>query len=146
MSAGKFKRGILVTGEGSMHLTAQAIGDMLRYELQPIIFVLNNDGYTVERLIHGPEAEYNKVAYWDYSKLAATFGPAFKSTYHGPITKTEQLVKLLSSGELRGSGFQLVEVVLGVMDAPKSVKLVGAAIDEFNKQKFAVKENAVQGA
>jgi pyruvate decarboxylase len=35
--AGGFKRGILVTGEGSLHLTAQAIADMLRYELKPIV-------------------------------------------------------------------------------------------------------------
>lgn len=29
-SGGKWKRPILVTGEGSMHLTVQAIADMLR--------------------------------------------------------------------------------------------------------------------
>jgi pyruvate decarboxylase len=33
----KWKRGILVTGEGSLHLTAQAIADMLRYDLEPIM-------------------------------------------------------------------------------------------------------------
>lgn len=31
------KRGILVTGEGSFHLTAQAVADLLRYELKPIM-------------------------------------------------------------------------------------------------------------
>lgn len=36
-SQGKWKRGILVTGEGSLHLTAQAIADMLRYDLKPIM-------------------------------------------------------------------------------------------------------------
>ena len=35
--AGAFKRGILVTGEGSLHLTAQAIADLLRYDLKPIV-------------------------------------------------------------------------------------------------------------
>lgn len=34
---GKFKRCILVTGEGSFHLTAQAMADLLRYELKPIM-------------------------------------------------------------------------------------------------------------
>jgi pyruvate decarboxylase len=34
---GKFKRGILVTGEGSLHLTAQAIADLLRYDVKPIM-------------------------------------------------------------------------------------------------------------
>jgi pyruvate decarboxylase len=36
-SEGKWKRPILVTGEGSMHLTIQAIGDMLRWNLKPIM-------------------------------------------------------------------------------------------------------------
>jgi pyruvate decarboxylase len=36
-SEGKWKRPILVTGEGSMHLTIQAIGDMLRWDLKPIM-------------------------------------------------------------------------------------------------------------
>jgi pyruvate decarboxylase len=33
----KYKRGVLVTGEGSFHLTAQAVADMLRRELNPIV-------------------------------------------------------------------------------------------------------------
>jgi pyruvate decarboxylase len=33
----KYKRGILITGEGSFHLTAQACSDMLRWGLQPIM-------------------------------------------------------------------------------------------------------------
>ena|ERR1700761_6516661 len=36
----KYKRGVLVTGEGSFHLTAQAVADMLRWELHPIVLVL----------------------------------------------------------------------------------------------------------
>lgn len=52
----QFKRCILVTGEGSLHLTVQAFADLLKLGLNPIVFVLNNDGYTVERLIHGKDA------------------------------------------------------------------------------------------
>lgn len=33
----KYKRGILVTGEGSLHLTVQAFADLLRFELKPIM-------------------------------------------------------------------------------------------------------------
>ena len=43
------RRTILVTGDGSHQLTVTAIGTMGRYGLKPIIFVLNNDGYMVER-------------------------------------------------------------------------------------------------
>src|SRR4029077_16415723 len=43
------RRTILFTGEGSHQLTATAVGTMGRYGLKPIIFVLNNGGYRVER-------------------------------------------------------------------------------------------------
>ena len=43
------RRTILFTGEGSHQLTATAVGTMGRYGLKPIIFVLNNEGYMVER-------------------------------------------------------------------------------------------------
>ena len=60
-------------------------------------FVLNNDGYTVERLIHGLHAHYNKVPIWDYGGLAKVFGPGLPSKYHGPVKTCEQLASLLAS-------------------------------------------------
>lgn len=37
----------------SSQLTVQEISTMIRLGLKPIIFVLNNEGYTIERCIHG---------------------------------------------------------------------------------------------
>jgi hypothetical protein len=34
-------------------LTVQEISPMIRLGLKPIIFVLNNSGYTIEKFIHG---------------------------------------------------------------------------------------------
>ena len=99
-------------------------------------FVLNNDGYTVERLIHGKTAMYNKVPIWDYSLLAKTFGPSFPSKYHGPIDTCEKLRALIANPEFgNGEAFELVELILGPLDAPLNVRLCGAAIDEFNQKK-----------
>jgi pyruvate decarboxylase len=93
----------------------QAFADLLLHNLNPIMlvwllsnfmllnaanvrfsFVLNNDGYAVERLIHGLHAQYNKVPIWDYGGLAKVFGPAFPSKYHGPVKTCEQLASLLA--------------------------------------------------
>lgn len=135
-SEGKWKRPVLVTGEGSMHLTIQALADMLRWDLKPIIFVLNNGGYTVERLIHGKEAFYNEVAVLDYSMLGKTFGPAFESKYHGPIKTCGELSSLLRDPNFGNVGcLELVELILPPLDAPSAVIKTGAAIDAFNKAK-----------
>ncbi|KAH7188107.1 thiamine diphosphate-binding protein [Fusarium flagelliforme] len=142
-SNGKWKRPVLVTGEGSMHLTVQALADMLRWDLKPIIFVLNNGGYTVERLIHGKEAFYNEVAIYDYSLLAKTFGPAFESKYHGPIKMCGELSALLEDPTFGNAGcLEMVELILPPLDAPSAVIKTGAAIDEFNKAKAAKSEHS----
>lgn len=42
---------------------------MLRRGLYPYLFVLNNDGYEIERQIHGVTAEYNNIQPYDHQAL-----------------------------------------------------------------------------
>jgi indolepyruvate decarboxylase len=53
----------------------QEISQFARYGLKPIIFVLNNAGYLIERLLcKEPEIAYNDIAPWRYSELPHAFG------------------------------------------------------------------------
>ena len=73
--ADKNARTILVTGEGSHQLSAQEISTMMRNNLKPVIFVINNGGYTIERLLSkDPLDKFNDIAGWNYSKLPYVFG------------------------------------------------------------------------
>jgi pyruvate decarboxylase len=42
---------------------------MLRRGLCPYLFVLNNDGYEIERQIHGWDAKYNDIQLYDHQLL-----------------------------------------------------------------------------
>ena len=55
---------VLIVGDGAAQLTIQEMGSMLRDKQKPLILLLNNEGYTVERAIHGPEQRYNDIAQW----------------------------------------------------------------------------------
>ena len=69
------RRIVLVTGDGSHQLTVQEIGQFPRLGLKPIIFVLNNDGYLIERLLcKDPAIAYNDIAPWRYAELPHAFG------------------------------------------------------------------------
>jgi len=57
-------------------------------------FVLNNDGYTIERLIHGAEAPYNDVPFWKYTGLLEVFGPQIKSESY-LVRSADELDRLL---------------------------------------------------
>ncbi len=72
--AAKNRRTILISGDGSHQLTAQEISAMMRYKAKPVIFVINNSGYTVERILcDDPNYKYNDIANWNYSMLPKVF-------------------------------------------------------------------------
>ena len=72
--ANKSSRVILFTGEGSHQLTAMELGNILRQGLKPIVLVLNNNGYTIERLLSDDfEEPFNDIVKINYSKFARVF-------------------------------------------------------------------------
>jgi len=69
------RRVVLVTGDGAHQFTAQEIGQFDRLGLKPIVFVLNNDGYLIERLLcKEPAIAYNDIAQWRYAELPRVLG------------------------------------------------------------------------
>ena len=68
--ADRSKRPILFTGEGSHQLTVQELANMFKFGIKPVIFVLNNSGYTIERVLsNNPDDVFNNITSWDYKKL-----------------------------------------------------------------------------
>jgi TPP-dependent 2-oxoacid decarboxylase len=61
-------RVIAIEGDGSLLMTIQELSTLARYKKPSIVFVLNNNGYTFERLIH--DGEFNDIPQWRYNKLA----------------------------------------------------------------------------
>lgn len=68
------RRAILVIGDGAAQMTVQELGTFFRHGLKPLIFLLNNDGYTIERAIHNAHAKYHDIARWEWSSIPAAFG------------------------------------------------------------------------
>ncbi|KAF3491569.1 pyruvate decarboxylase [Arthroderma uncinatum] len=93
------RRTILFIGDGSFQLTVQEISTMIRNELTPIIFVICNNGYTVERYIHGWDAAYNDIQEWKFKEFPSAFGakPEKYATYQ--IRERQELLDLFSNTE-----------------------------------------------
>ncbi len=67
-------RVILITGEGAHLASAMEIGTMLKMGIKPVIIVINNDGYTIERyLSQNSNDSFNDIPKMNYSKFARTF-------------------------------------------------------------------------
>lgn len=110
-------RTILCTGDGSMALTIQEIGTMIKNKSKAIVFVINNDGYTVERLIWGARQPYNDIVPHSYDHLLPLYHhPTPTTSFHRATTKAE-LTAILAKPSLQDpENLQLVELVLDKMD------------------------------
>ncbi|KAJ4148665.1 Pyruvate decarboxylase 1 [Fusarium oxysporum] len=114
------KRVILFIGDGSLQLTVQEISTMIRWGLKPYLFVLNNDGYTIEKLIHGPKAQYNEIQGWDHLSLLPTFGAKDYETHR--VATTGEWDKLTQDKSFNdNSKIRMIEVMLPVFDAPQNL-------------------------
>ncbi|VUC23651.1 unnamed protein product [Clonostachys rosea] len=130
--AGVNRRTILFVGDGSFQLTVQEVSTMLRHGLNPIIFVICNDGFTIERFIHGMEAEYNDIVAWDYKGVVDVFGGQGKSRTFTIKTKDE-LNNLLTDDEFNAAKtLQFVELYMPKEDAPRALVMTAEASAQNN--------------
>ncbi|MEU4563358.1 thiamine pyrophosphate-binding protein [Actinoplanes sp. NPDC023936] len=109
------RRPVLVIGDGAAQMTIQELSTIVAAGLRPIILLLNNRGYTIERALQSPNAGYNDVADWNWRAVVAAFaGP--DTDYHHAATGTE-LTKALTAAT--GSNRPVfVEVELDAFDTP----------------------------
>ena len=60
---------------GSFQVSAQELSTILRHDYKPVIFLINNGGYTIERGYLGKTEPYNHIANWAYADLPKAFCP-----------------------------------------------------------------------
>jgi indolepyruvate decarboxylase len=118
------RRHILLTGEGSLQMTVQELSTVMRHDLKPFIFVINNSGYTVERAVLGKDARYNDVANWRYAELPNVFSRDNKAETYVVQTSNE-LQKVLAAPH---SNMVFVESVIDKYDAPIDLIVGGHAL------------------
>lgn len=117
------RRLILITGEGSHQLTAQEISQFSRYGLKPLIFVLNNDGYLIERLLcKDPEVIYNDLPQWRYAQLPEALG--CDNWYCRRVTTSQELDLAIREIEA-GDRAAYIEVVTGRYASSELAKKMG---------------------
>ena len=110
------RRVVLFTGEGSHQLTAQEISQMGRRGLKPTVFVLNNSGYLIERLLcQDPDIAYNDLAAWRYSELPHALG--CDGWFTTRVTTCGELDQALQQAGQNGSA-SYIEVVTDEYAAP----------------------------
>jgi indolepyruvate decarboxylase len=126
------KRVVLVTGDGSHQLTAQEISQFGRLALKPMVFLLNNHGYLIERMFcKEPAIAYNDIAPWRYADLPRVFG--CDNWFTARATTCGELDVALESAEKSNTG-AYIEVVTDAYAAPELMLKMHDAVRTFYKQ------------
>jgi TPP-dependent 2-oxoacid decarboxylase len=113
------RRVVLIAGDGAMQQTAAEHGSLLGQGLAPIIIVLSNGGYTIERAIHRVSAGYHQIPAWDWTALPRTVAPASSPVALRVSTSHELAWALNAAHYHTGAGRPvLIEAVLDASDAP----------------------------
>jgi indolepyruvate decarboxylase len=117
LTAAPERRHLLFVGDGSFQLTAQELSTMLWHDCKPVIFLINNGGYTIERCYLGKTGRYNDVPTWAYADLPKVFRP--DTTARSFVVKTvADLEKALSAPN---DTLILIESFMDRYDAPAGI-------------------------
>ena len=132
------KRAVLFQGDGSFQMTAQELSTIIRKKLDLTFFLINNDGYVIERIIHGMKASYNDIAAWRYLEAPKFFGAPMDGSYSVHTfraTNWGEMNTILSNKAFnQQSGLKLVEVVMDREDAPEGLIASQKAAKELRKK------------
>jgi TPP-dependent 2-oxoacid decarboxylase len=82
-----------LVGDGSFQLIAQEASTTIRCGLKPIIFLINNGGYTIEAETH--DGRYNTIRNWNYVEKRSKNGVMCHLMFGILALTTDQLMRFL---------------------------------------------------
>lgn len=108
-------RHILSIGDGSAQMTIQELSLIQRHHLKPIIFLVDNDGYMIERVIHGSHVKYNDIAIGNYTKIPAAMGITGDTIDASVITNKQKMLAIMDkiADDRSEAHFVILKVRLG---------------------------------
>ena len=131
MLASPEKRHILLMGDGSFQVSAQALSRMIYNKQNPIIFLIDNDGYTIERYIMGMKRDYNDIPKWDYSLLPQAFSKGQSNMKTAEAKTQGELEEILKTLDDVNEGI-IITVYMHQEDSPEVMVGYGKNKEEFN--------------
>jgi len=126
---------VLCIGDGSFQVTAPDLSTFIRHKLKPVIFLINNDGYTIERAITDRHPVFNDIQPWSYHLLPSVFAGQKSEAKGIDIYTEDQLDDALENyvNKNRKAGqISFLEVHFDRKDMPPTLTKAGEAMAKKN--------------
>ncbi|MGB7415142.1 MAG: thiamine pyrophosphate-binding protein [Thermosynechococcaceae cyanobacterium] len=118
------RRPIVFVGDGAFQMTCQELSTIIRHQLNPIFFLINNDGYSIERAIH--EGSYNDIQPWKYHQIPQIFGGGWSCE----VQTEGELEVALEKAQQNLSCLSFIEIHLDRLDYSLGVKRLGQTLQQ----------------
>jgi indolepyruvate decarboxylase len=112
-------RPILLVGDGAFQMTGHELSTIAQNGLNPIVFVLNNAGYTTERFIH--DGPYNDIRNWAYHLMPQLIRDGWGWEVHNE----GDLEEALDRAAQNDACFSIINVHLDKMDHSEALGRLG---------------------
>jgi len=109
-------RPLVIVGDGAFQMTGMEISTAFRFNLNPIVLVLNNQGYGTERsILDGP---FNDIPIWEYSNIPKLIGAG-----KGYLIETEeQFERALFHAESNVESLSILDIHLDRNDKSSALQ------------------------
>ncbi|MAE65223.1 MAG: preprotein translocase subunit Tim44 [Phycisphaeraceae bacterium] len=117
-------RPIVFVGDGAFQMTGHELACIARYGLNPIIIVLNNKGYTTERMIHeGPYNDIHDCAYHLWPQVV-------RKGWGCEVTTEGELEEALATALTHTNAFSIINLHLDPSDHSKALERLGRRLSK----------------
>ena len=116
-------RPVVLLGDGSFQMSVSELSSFVRYNLNPVIIILNNDGYSTERFLK--EGEFNDIHRWAYHKQLDVYGCKNSFLVQNDIELEKALEEAFSSDSV-----SLLNVQIDRKEVSAGLKRITAALGQ----------------
>ena len=93
-----------------------------------MIVLINNDGYTVERAIHGENQRYNDIPKCDWQMMPKAFGATEENSLIMKVETAGELKAALKKAAATKDKLVMLEVIADKHDIPPLLADISAAL------------------
>lgn len=115
------KRPFVITGDGAFQMTGMELSTAARYNLNPVVIVLNNQGYGTLRIIQ--DGSFNDIQPWYYCKVPEVIGSG-----SGFRVRTMGEFNRVLAAARDDPGICLIEVVLARSDTSACLRRLAESV------------------
>jgi TPP-dependent 2-oxoacid decarboxylase len=116
------RRPVLLTGDGAAQMTIQELGTLARMHCHPVVLLVDNRGYTIERVVGAPQAGYHDIAAWDWPALTHALADGSEVPLVLQATTGRELLRALRTAQAHPERLVLVQAHLDPQDVPQRLR------------------------